>query len=154
MPIEETLNQKFKEALRAKDSKTLDVIRMVRTEYKKAMTAEGYKGEGGEELWAEVIQSYVKKLRKAVPEYEEAGDRGREMIEKLNFEIEFLGPFMPPLLDETATEALVKETIEKVSATSPKMVGKVVGAIMKEHKRSVDPALVKKIAERLLGAGS
>ena len=116
MPIEETLNQKFKEALRAKDGKTLDVIRMVKTEYKRAMTAEGYKGEGGDELWGEVIQSYVKKLKKAVPEYEEGGEKGREMIEKLNFEIEFLKPYMPPLLDEAATEALVRETIANVSA--------------------------------------
>jgi len=151
MSIEETLNEKFKTALKNKDSKTLDVIRMIRTEYKKALTSEEKRGEGGEELWIQVIRSYIKKLKKAIPEFEMAGERGKEMIEKLNFEIEFLQPFLPSLMDENATRKIVEETIKNLGADSPKMVGKVVGNIIKEHKESVDPSLVKKIAEELLG---
>lgn len=151
MGTEETLNERFKEAMRGKDEKVLNVIRMVRSEYKKLVTSGTFKEESREATWARVIQTYVKKLKKAVPEYEEAGERGREMLEGLKFEIGFLEPFLPEVLDAARTEALVKETIEKTGAVSPKMVGKVMGAIMKEHKGSVDPALVKSLTEKLLG---
>lgn len=153
MSIEETLNRKFKEALKSKDTKVLNVIRMVRSEFKKAATSGKFKEEESEVTWEQVIQTYVKRLKKALPQYEQAGERGREVIEGLNFEIEFLIPFMPTLMGETETETLVKETIMIISATSPQMVGKVVGTIMKEHKGKVDPALVKKIAEKHLGGG-
>jgi len=151
MGIEETLNIKFKEAMRGRDEKVLNVIRMVRSEYKTLVTSGTFKEENKEETWAQVIRTYVKKLKKAMPEYEEAGERGREMLDGLRFEIEFLKPFLPKVLDAARTEALVRETIEKVGAVSPGMVGKVMGAVMKEHKGSVDPALVKALAEKLLG---
>ncbi len=151
MGIEDTLNEKFKEAMRGRDEKVLNVIRMVRSEYKKLVTSGTFKEEDREATWARVVQTYVKKLKKAMPEYEEAGERGREMLEGLRFEVGFLEPFLPRVLDAAQTEALVKETIEKTGAASPKMVGKVMGAIMKEHKGSVDPALVKSLAEKLLG---
>lgn len=154
MSIEETLNGKFKEALRAKDQKTLSAIRMVRSEYKKAVTSGKKKEEEDDDkIWQEVIQGYVKKLKKALPEYEQAGERGKEAIDDMNFEIEFFRPFMPALMSEAETRQLVKDTMEKISATSPKMAGRVVGEIMKEHKGRVDPALAKRIAEELLGAG-
>jgi uncharacterized protein YqeY len=151
MGIEETLGEKFKEAMRRRDDKVLSVIRMVRSEYKKLVTSGSFKEDSREDTWAQVIQTYVKKLRKAMPEYEEAGERGRDMLEGLKFEVEFLEPFMPKVMDAAQTEALVRETIEKTGALSPRMVGKVVGAVMKEHKGSVDPALVKSLAEKLLG---
>jgi uncharacterized protein YqeY len=153
MTIEETLGERFREAMKARDEKVLGVIRMVRSEHKKLVTSEGFKEADKEETWRQVIHSYVKKLQKALPEYEEAGERGREMLEGLKFEIDYLRPFLPQVMDEAATEALVKETIAQVGAVSARMVGKVVGAIMKDHKGAVDPALVKKIAEKLLGGG-
>jgi uncharacterized protein YqeY len=151
MGIEETLGEKFKEAMRGRDDRVLGVIRMVRSEYKKLVTSGTFKEDSREDTWAQVIQTYVKKLKKAMPEYEQAGERGREMLEGLKFEVEFLEPFLPRVLDAAQTEALVRETIEKTGALSPRMVGKVMGAVMKEHKGSVDPALVKALAEKLLG---
>jgi uncharacterized protein YqeY len=151
MSIEEALGEKFKAAMRARDERTLDVIRMVRTEFKKAITAEGFTGEAGEETWREVISVYVRNLQKAIPEFEAGGERGKEMIEKLVFEIEFLKPFLPGVMDEAATEDLVRQAIAALGAASPKMAGRVVGAVMKEHKGSVDAALVKRLAEKLLG---
>ncbi len=76
------------------------------------------------------------------------------MIDKLKFEIEFLKPVLPRLLDEAATEALVWETISTCGATSPPMVGKVVDAIMKDYRGKVDPILIKKITEKFLGVTS
>jgi uncharacterized protein YqeY len=151
MSIEETLSRKFKEAFKSKDQATLNVIRMVRSEVKKFVTSGKFEGDPDDEVWRQVIQTYVKKLKKALPEYEQGGERGKEMAESLQFEIEFLKPFMPELLGEAETSQLVKETVEKISATSPKMAGKVVGIIMKDHKGKVDPALAKRIAEKMLG---
>ena len=41
---------------------------------------------------------------------------------------------------------LVKQAIAETNADSPKMVGKVMGYIMKDHRDRVEPGMVKAIA--------
>ena len=43
----------------------------------------------------ELRSSYVKKMTKAVEEYKSLGDRGTEMADKIQFEIDFLSGWLP-----------------------------------------------------------
>ena len=70
----------------------------------------------------------------------------------MTWEVDYLSPFLPTLLDEAATGALVEKTIADVGATSLKQMGQVMGAIMKAHKGQVDAGLVKTlISQKLSG---
>ncbi len=150
MAIKEALDARFKEAMRNKDRRVLDVIRMVRARVTEARTAPGFDGEVDDALYQHVVERYVRELEKSLAEFESLGERGADAVAKIRFELEFLRPFLPARLDEEATRSLVAQTIEETGATSRKDFGRVMGAIMKAHRGEVDPALVRKLVEEAL----
>ena len=147
MPLEQELNQVLKDAMYKKDQQTADVVRMIKTKVTERRTAAGFKGQVDDPLIQDVIASYQKQLRKALEEYQSAGDRAADMRAQLQFEIAFCDRFLPRKMDEAGVRKLVKDTI---AATQINQAGRLVGEIMKTHKGQVDAAMVKKIAEEEL----
>jgi uncharacterized protein len=151
MGIEAELNEAMKTAMRAKDKRTLDVVRMVKSKGLERKTAAGYHGgELSEQDWIEIVSSYVKQLQKSVPEFEKAGEAGHATVEQLKHEIGYLERWLPAKLDEAGTRSLVDAAIAEMGAKDPRQVGQVMGRIMKEHKDSVDSGLVRRLAEQRL----
>ncbi len=151
MSIEKQIADRLKDAMRKRNQQELDVLRMVKTQAQAKKTAPGFQGKTDDAFWTDVITRYVKQQKKATKEFEKAGDKGKEAIEKLQFEIDYLSPFLPELLGEEAVRELVKTAIAETDAKGSKMVGRVVGAVMKNHRDQVDPAMVKRLAALILG---
>lgn len=151
MSIEEDLRSRLTAAIRAKDLKTANVIRMVNTKVMERRTAKGFSGEVDDALYLEVIGSYKKSLEKACVEFEAAGERGAASLAELQPEIEYLAQFLPQSLSEDQVRAAVKQAIIDLGANDPKMAGRVMGAVLKEHKARTDAATVKKIVAEELG---
>ncbi len=146
MSIEAELASRLKEAMRSKNTKELDVLRMVKTMAQARKTAPGFNEKTDDAFFTDVIVSYVKQQKKALVEFQKAGDKGRENAEKIEFEVAYLDPFLPKLKGEDEVRVIVKAAVEQTGAASPKMVGKVIGFVMKDHKGEVDAAMVKRIA--------
>ena len=146
MSIEKELTSRMKEAMRSKDAAVLSVLRMVKSEGQIAKTSAGFKGETDDSFWSDVILRYVKKQKKAKAEFEKAGESGQASAESLQFEIDYLTPFLPKMMSEDEVREIVKKAIEETGASGPNMVGKVMGFVMKSHKGQVDAAAVKSIA--------
>lgn len=153
MSIADELSAELKDAMLTKDAARRDVIRQVRSELGVAKTAPGFDGDEGDEFHRKVIASYVKKMQKSLTEYEGLGERGAAMADKLRFEVEYLGRWLPTLMDEEATGRLVDEAIASLGvAGDPSAAGRVIGSIMKAHKDEVDGGLVNRLVrERLAG---
>ncbi len=151
MTIEEQITARMKDAMRGKKEAELSVLRMIKTQAQTARSAPGFDGETDDAFWVEVIGKYVKQQTRARAEFESAGEAGAAQVESLSFEIDYLSEFLPRKLDEAATRALVKEAIQALDISNPKMVGKLMGHIMKTHKDEVDAAVVKRIAAEELG---
>jgi uncharacterized protein YqeY len=150
MPLEQQLNDSLKEAMKAKDQRTSDVVRMLKTKLMERRTAKGFSGTVDDALVQEVIAAYKKQLQKAVEEYTALGDKGAEQVDQLKFEIAFCEKFLPKGMDEGALRTLVKERMGTLGINDAKMVGRLVGDIMKSHKGQVEAGDVKRIAEELL----
>lgn len=151
MGIREELREELKAAMRDQHEGKRNVLRAIETEIANAKSAVGFEGEVDDALYQKVIEGYAKKMGKALEQYESAGDRGAEQAEALRFEIEYLGRWLPKLLDEAQTRELVQKTIDELGVAGGKHVGRVMGAIMKEHKGKVDGGLVNRLARELLG---
>lgn len=149
--IARELDDELKDAMRQKDRARTNVIRQIKTEITLLQAAEGFDREVDDDLYVEVIDSYVRKMQKAKAEFDKAGERGEEQAQKLAFEIDYLARWLPDKLDEDATRALVAQTIDEVGASSPKDVGRVMGAVMKSGQE-LDGGLVNRIVREHLEA--
>ncbi len=152
MTIAAELDAELKDAMLAKDAPRRDVIRQIRSEIGVARSAPGFDGDLDDDFHRAVIAGYVKKMQKAVSEYEALGERGAAMADKLRFEVEYLSRWLPKKLDEDATRALVDSTIEDLGVGGdPGAAGRVIGAIMKSHRDEVDGGLVNRLVRHRLG---
>ncbi len=113
-------------------------------------TAAGFKGPLDDALWLDVISAYQKQLRKAREEYAAVGERGKEHLTQIDFEVEFCARFLPKAASDDEVRAVVKETIARMEVKDPKQAGKVMGEIMKAHKGHFEPPTVKRIVEEEL----
>ncbi|HEX7099937.1 MAG TPA: GatB/YqeY domain-containing protein [Acidimicrobiia bacterium] len=149
--IQEQLAAELKDAMKKGDKARRDVIRQVQTEVRTVTSQAGF-GELTDEVYQVVIAAYIKKMAKARDEYRELGERGKEMADKLDFEIEYLSRWIPSKLGEEETLRLVRQTIEDLHVEgNPKAVGMVVGALMKTRD-DLDGALVNRLTRQELGA--
>jgi len=150
MPLEQQLTESLTRAIRDKDSRTADVIRMLKTRLTERRTGKGFAGEVDDAVVVDVIGAYRKQLQKALAEYEKLGERGAAQVAQLRFEIAFCERFLPRGLDEAALRTLVQGRMQALAVTDARQVGRLVGDIMKTHKGQVDAGEVKRIAEELL----
>jgi uncharacterized protein YqeY len=150
MAIEQQLTEALTRAIRDKDTRTADVVRMLKTRLTERRTAKGFAGEMDDAVVSAVIGAYRKQLQKALGEYEKLGERGAGQVAQLRFEIAFCERFLPRGLDAGALRALVQERLKALGITDPKQVGRLVGDVMKTHKGQVEAGDVKRIAEELL----
>jgi|SRR3990172_3093855 len=150
MGLEQQLNDRLTQAIKERDTRTTDVVRMLKSKLQERRTAKGFSGVVDDALVLDVIGAYRRQLQKALVEFEKAGERGAAQMAQLRFEIEFCERWLPKGLDETALRALVSGRLTALGVTDAKQVGRLVGDVMKTHKGRVEAADVKRVAEELL----
>ena len=154
MTIKEELTAELRDAMRSQDAPRRDVIRQVETEVAVARSQPGFEGEADDDLYRQVIGSYVKKMDKARSEYLELGERGVAMATKLGYEVEYLSRWLPSKLDEASTRELVRSVITDLGvAGEEKAAGRVTGELMKNRGADLDGGLVSRLVREELAAG-
>jgi uncharacterized protein YqeY len=148
--LEAQLREQLTAALKAKDLKTANLIRMINTKIMERRTAKGFSGEVDDALILDVISTYKKSMEKARVEYADAGDRGKEQLAEIDFEVAWCSKFLPQGLTETELRAAVVKAVGELPAKDPKMAGRVIGALKKQHGDRVDAQLAKKIVDEEL----
>ena len=150
MSLEATLREQLTAAMKAKDSKTANLIRMINTKVMERRTAKGFSGTVDDALILDVIATYKKSMEKARADYANAGERGKEQLAEIDFEVEWCSKFLPQGLSEAELRDAVAKVVSELPAKDPKMAGRVIGAIKKQFGDRADAQLTKKIAEELL----
>jgi uncharacterized protein YqeY len=151
--LEAKLREQLTAALKAKDLKTANLIRMINTKVMERRTAKGFTGTVDDALILDVISAYKKSMEKARTEFANAGERGKEQLAELDFEVEWCSKLLPQGLSEADLRAAVVKAVAELPQKDPKMAGRVVGAIKKEFGDRADAQLAKKLAEEELAKG-
>ena len=142
--LADDLSSALKDAMKAKDKPKLDAIRQIQTEIAKKKAEKGE--EVNDDLVLGVISSYVKKMIKAVEEYQSLGDRGQEMAEKIQFEIDFLSTYLPEQLSDEEVEKIIDEVLSELGDVDISQMGRVIGAVMAKGD-GIDGSIVSKIVK-------
>ena len=142
MTLRETINQAIKDAMKAKETKKRDALRLLTSAFKQIEVDE--RKELSDEDVIKIIQTQVKRRNDAATQFR---DGGREDLMQIELdEIGFYEIYLPAQLSDEELEAAIKEIIAKVGATSLKDMGKIMGMASKELSGIADG---KRISERV-----
>src|SRR5690242_11642285 len=132
MSLEATLREQLTASIKAKDLKTANLIRMINTKIMERRTAKGFSGTVDDALILDVIASYKKQMEKAKQEFASAGERAKDQIAELDFELEWCAKWLPQQASEAELREAVAKVIAELPQKDPKMAGRVIGAIKKQ----------------------
>ena len=147
MPISDDVSAQMKDALRARESQRLLALRNIRA----ALLVEMKKDNSTslpDEASIVVLQRLEKQRRESIEAYDQAG-RDEQAAQERS-ELEVIRSFLPELAGEAQTRSWVEAAIAETGASSPKDLGRVMGAVMKAHRDEVDGNLARKLASELL----
>lgn len=147
MSLKEQLLEDMKVAMRQKDAVSKNAIQMARAailqiEKDNRITLD-------DDGIIDVIAKEVKKRRDVLPDYEKSGRQ--DLADELTAEINALMKYLPRQLTEEELEAIVRQTVDEIGASSPRDMGKVMQAVMPKVKGRADGKVVSAIVKRILG---
>lgn len=139
----------MKEAMRAKDSVKLNVIRGLLSAFTNELVAKGRtpqdKLTSEEEL--AVVKRAVKQRKDSIEQFTKGGRT--DLVENEQAELKLLEVYLPAQMGRDEIEKIAKELKEKLDVTDKSKMGIFMGALMKELKGAADGALVKEVVETL-----
>ena len=130
MSLQSEIMSAMKDAMKLKDKLALETLRAVKAELLKAKTATGASSEltRGEEI--KLLQKMQKQRKDAFAIYEEQGRK--DLAEEELAQTKVLAKFLPKQMTASELEIAVAAVIEKLGASSPSDIGKVMGVAAKE----------------------
>jgi uncharacterized protein YqeY len=147
MPVKQDLDAALKEAMKAKDTVSLDAVRAIKSAVKLAEIEAGK--EMSEEDVHAVIQKAVKQRRDSIAQFTTGGRTDLVAVEEA--QVKVLEKFLPAQLGEAEVAKLVDEAVAATGAAGPKDMGKVMGALMPKVKGRADGGLVNRLVKAKLG---
>lgn len=123
--IEQEVSQKLKEAMKKKDTAALKALRGIRAAFLNASK----KGGAGNELPDSVAMEQLRKLAKMRRESIVMFRKGNrdDLADGEQAELQIIEEWLPKLATRDQTIVWAKEAIQKVSASGPGDMGKVMG---------------------------
>lgn len=146
MQLREQINQDLKEAMKAKDAKKRDALRLLTSAFKQIEVDE--RRELSDEDVIKIIQNQVKRREEAAKQYKDA-DRLDLMQIELD-EIACYMPYLPAQLSDEELKAALQNIISQTGATSLKDMGKIMGAASKDLAGKADGKRINECVKALL----
>jgi uncharacterized protein YqeY len=137
MTVIERVDSDLKEAMRAKDTTRLGVLRMLKSALKYAAIAKsGAEAELNDAEAAQVIRKQAKQRQDSIESFEKGGRA--ELAEKEREELSILNAYLPQQMNADDLARVVRETIAEAGATSKAQMGAVMKALQAKVAGRVD----------------
>src|SRR5438034_548329 len=122
MTLQERIDSDLREAMRAKDTTRLGVLRMLKSALKYAAIAKaGAESELSDTEAAQVIRKQARQREDSIESFEKGGRA--ELAEKEKKELSILNAYLPQSMSADEISKAVRETIAETGATSRAQMG-------------------------------
>ena len=148
MSLQTKVMEALKEAMKAKDTVALESLRAIKSAILLARTEAGASEELSEADELKLLQKLVKQRKDSAALYTQQGRN--DLAEPELAQMAVIEKFLPAQLSEAEVEEVLKGIIAQVGATSPKDMGKVMGAATKQLACKADGKLISDIVKKLL----
>jgi len=149
MTLSQRIDSDLKEAMRAKDTTKLSVLRMLKSALKYgAIAKSGAEAELSDAEAAQVIRKQAKQRQDSIESFEKGGRA--ELAEKEKEELAILIAYLPQAMSADEVAKVVRETIAEVGATSKAQMGTVMKTLQKKVASRVDGKILSAEVQKQL----
>jgi uncharacterized protein YqeY len=154
MSLKERIDAEIKAAMKSKDKVRLETVRSIK---KFILEKEVSVRPSGQETLTEaqemeILMQIAKQRRDSIEQYSKAGRE--ELAAQEAAELAIVEEYLPQQMSEEDVEKAIGEIIASVGATSPKDMGKVMGAAMQQLKGKADGKKIQEIVKAKLTVDS
>ncbi len=147
MNLFEQLKGDLVQAMKDRDSETVDILRLVVSSIKNKSIELKKELEEAEVVAA--VKSDVKKLQDALKDFTAAARD--DLVEKTEKEIAILKKYLPAEMSDEELSSKVKEALDNAGVTDLSDMGRAMGAAMKELAGKADGNRVREFVQKHLG---
>ena len=151
MSLRETIETEYKNALKSKDKTKISTYRLILSSIKDLdiLNRSGSnKKETDDEDIKKLLKKMVKQRTESIDIYKK--NNRSDLLEVEQNEYDILTSFLPKQLSEDDTKKICEDLISKLSASSIKDMGKVMGELKKKHSDEIDFAKAGILLKQLL----
>ncbi len=148
MALEEKIMAQMKDAMKAKDEKSLRALRAIKAAILLAKTSEGAGGALKEEDEVKLLQKLIKQRRDSLEIFQQ--QNRQDLAQKEQEEISVIEQFLPKQLSPDELREALTRIIAQTGASSPADMGKVMGAATKELAGKTDGKAISTVVKELL----
>ncbi len=146
MSLKSKIQTALTEAMKSRDEVTKIPLRLVMTAVKESEINQ--KGELEDSDVLRIIQKEAKSRLETIIDAEKANRP--DLIEAAQAELKVLKGFLPESLDDAALEAIVRETIAEIGASSIADMGNVMKALIPKIQGRADGGKVSQLVRQIL----
>ena len=151
MSLKETIEAKYKNALKSKDKIKISTYRLILSSIKDldiSNRSGPNKKETDDEDIKKLLKKMIKQRNESIDIYKKNNRSDLLEIEQNEFNI--LSSFLPKQLNDEDTKKICVEIISKLGANSIKDMGKVMGELKKKHADEIDFSKAGTLLKQLL----
>ena len=148
MALFDQISEDIKKAMLARDAARLEALRGIKKEFLEARTAKGSDGTLTDERATQILAKMIKQRRESAQIYTE--QNRPELAQAELAQAAVIEEYMPRQLSQEELETRLREIIAQVGATSPRDLGKVMGAATKALAGAADGRAISATVKALL----
>ncbi len=148
--LREDLQNSLKEAMKQRDTKTVDAVRLIIAGQKEKDVEARGKGleKASDADLLSMMQTMIKQRNESIRIYKE--NNREDLAAKEQSEIDVISRFLPKQMSQAEVETAVKEAITATGAAGIKDMGKVMGALKAKYTGQMDFGAASALIKSLL----
>lgn len=149
MTIKDCISNDLKDAMRARDQKKLDALRLITAAVKQIEVDERI--EIDEERMLVILDKLAKQRKESISQFQAAGRD--DLVSQEQFELELINHYLPEPLSEAEVESIISKAITEIGATKMSDMGKVMSLLKPQLQGRADMSKVSAVIKaKLCGA--
>lgn len=148
MSLKQEILENIKTAMKARDTKTLEVLRYVNAQIKNKEIEVRPKEVTDEDVM-QVLKKYLKQRKEAMEQFQSAGREDLVAGEKEQAAI--VEKYLPEMMSEEQLKPVVEEAVKALGASSMKDMGAVMKEVMAKTAGKADGKMISTLVKASLG---
>ena len=150
MNLIDKIDENYKNAIKEKDSNSINTLRLVRSAIKdRLISLRGKQDNLSDSEVLSILQNLIKQRKDSIEAFNKANRQ--DLIDKEKAEIDVIEVFMPTQKNENETEEIIENIIVQNNFSSLKDMGKLMNILKSEYPGVIDMGVAGKIAKIKLG---